>query len=249
MRKKLAYIRIDHEGDAPESEVRVPWRRLLPLRQTWVFLLGKLMTDPIWWLFLSWLPKFLNSRHGLTLTELGLPLVVIYVVADAGSIGGGWLAALFMKRGWSVNRARKTAMFCCACCVLPVMAAASVSSLWTAVAIVSLAAAGHQGWSANLFTLTSDLFPKRAVASVVGIGGFGGALSGMAISTITGWVLQLTGSYVPVFLLAGFGYLMALLVVHLLSPGLKPVEFGWSELQLAAGFSSPGRRAYTGEAS
>ncbi len=212
------------EEDVAEPPVRISWARLLPHRQTWAFLIGKFMTDPTWWFFLSWLPKFLNSRHGLNLTDIGPPLAAIYIMADIGSIGGGWLAAGFLKRGWSVNRARKTAMLCCALAVLPIMFAASVSSLWVAVLFIGLAAAAHQGWSANLFTLTSDMFPRRAVASVVGIGGFGGAIGGMCISTFTGFVLQFTGSYVPVFVMAGSAYLVALLCIQALAPRLEPVD-------------------------
>jgi ACS family hexuronate transporter-like MFS transporter len=215
---ELLYI----QGDAAEPTTRIPWSRLLPHRQTWAMLIAKFMTDPIWWFFLFWLPKFLNSKHGLSLTELGPPLVAIYVAADLGSIGGGWLAGAFIKRGWTVNRARKTAMLCCACCVVPVVFAASVASLWGAVALIGLAAASHQGWSCNLYTLASDMFPRRAVASVVGISGFGGAVGGMIIATFTGFLLQLTGSYVPVFLMAGSAYLLALLIVHLLAPRLEP---------------------------
>jgi ACS family hexuronate transporter-like MFS transporter len=216
--RELAYI----QSDPVEPTGRIPWARLLPYKQTWAFLIGKFLTDPIWWFFLFWLPKFLNTQHGLTLSNLGLPLVVIYLVADGGSIGGGWLASLFLKRGWTVNRARKTAMLCCACCVVPVTFAANVKSLWGAVALVSLAAAAHQGWSANIFTLASDMFPRRAVASVVGIGGFGGAVGGMLIATFTGFLLEFTGSYVPVFIMAGSAYLLALLIIHLLAPRLQP---------------------------
>jgi ACS family hexuronate transporter-like MFS transporter len=219
---ELAYIR----SDAAEPVVKVPWSSLLQHRQTWAFLIAKFLTDPIWWFFLFWLPKFFNTQHGLTLTDLGPPLVVIYVMADGGSIGGGWLASLFMKMGWSPSRARKTAMLCCACCVVPVVAAASVQSLWGAVALVSLAAAAHQGWSANLFTLSSDMFPRHAVASVVGIGGFGGAVGGMLIATFTGFLLQFTGSYVPVFIMAGSAYLIALAVIHWLAPNLEPAALG-----------------------
>jgi ACS family hexuronate transporter-like MFS transporter len=209
---ELAYIR----AGAEESSQRIAWRELLPLRQTWAFAAGKFITDPVWWFFLFWLPKFLNSQHGLTLTELGLPLIVIYLAADAGSIGGGWLAAWFIRRGYAPGAARKFAMLCCACSVVPIMFAARVSSLWSAVALVGLAAAAHQGWSANLFTLTSDMFPRRAVASVVGIGGFAGAAGGMLISTFTGFLLETTGSYIPLFLMAGSAYLVALGVIHLL---------------------------------
>ncbi len=215
---ELSYIR----SDPPASTVKVPWLQLVAHRQTWAFVIGKFLTDPIWWFFLFWLPKFFSSQHGLTLDKLGPPLVVIYIMADAGSIGGGYLAGFFMKRGWTLNRSRKTAMLFCACCIVPVVAAANVQSLWAAVALVSLAAAAHQGWSANLFTLASDMFPRHAVASVVGIGGFGGAVGGMLIATFTGFLLQFTGSYVPVFIMAGSAYLIALAIIHWLVPGLDP---------------------------
>jgi len=212
------------ESDIEESSVKIPWASLLIHRQTWAFAAGKFITDPVWWFLIFWLPKFLNTEHGLTLTELGPPLVAIYVMADVGSIAGGWIASAFLKRGWSANRARKTAMLVCACCAIPIMFAAKARNLWTAVALIGLAAAAHQGWSANLFTLVSDMFPPRAVASVVGIGGFGGAVSGMLIATFTGFLLQYTGSYVPVFVMAGSAYLLALLVIQLLIPKLEPAS-------------------------
>lgn len=215
---ELAYI----ESDREERATRVPWSHLLAHRQTWAFVSGKFITDPVWWFFLFWLPKFLYSQHGLTLIDLGPPLVAIYLMADVGSIAGGGLASLMMSRGWSLNRARKTAMLICAITVLPIVFAANVRSLWGAVALVGLATASHQGWSANLFTLATDLFPRHAVASIVGMGGFGGAVGGMLISTFTGFLLQLTGSYVPVFVIAGSVYLIALLVIHLLTPDLRP---------------------------
>jgi MFS transporter, ACS family, hexuronate transporter len=217
---ELKYI----QSDPSEPVTRIPWTRLLPHRQTWAFLIGKFLTDPIWWFFLFWLPKFLNTNHGLALTQLGPPLVVIYNAACVGSIGGGWLAARFLKAGWSINRARKTAMLICALAIMPIVAAANVQSLWAAVALVSLATAGHQGWSANMFTFASDLFPRRAVASVVGIGGFGGAVGGMFIAAFTGWMLQVTGSYVPMFVIAGSVYLIALAFIHLLAPRMEPAR-------------------------
>jgi MFS transporter, ACS family, hexuronate transporter len=220
---ELGYIQSGPAQGAPaKAGEKISWISLAAHRQAWAFLIGKLLTDPIWWFFLFWLPKFLNARHGLTLTDLGLPLVAIYLSADAGSVAGGWVASWLLKKGWSVNRARKTAMLCCALAVLPVTFADKIDSLWGAVAVISLAAAAHQGWSVNLLTLTSDLFPRRAVASVTGFGGFGGAVSGMAISNVVGFLLQFTGSYVPVFLMAGFAYLVALAAIHLLVPRLEP---------------------------
>lgn len=217
---ELALIR----SDPPEATERVPWARLLKYRQTWAFVIGKFMTDPIWWFFLFWLPKYLHSEYGLTLLGLGAPLVAIYVVADVGSIAGGWVAGRFIKMGWSVNRARKTAMLICGLCVVPVVFVSQVQNVWAAVALIGLATAGHQGWSANIFTLPSDMFPRRTVASVVGIGGFGGAVGGMMIATFTGFLLEATGSYVPVFMMAATAYLLALSVIHFLVPKLEPAQ-------------------------
>jgi len=217
---ELAYIR----SDPPDPEVRIPWRALLPHRQTWAFAIGKFMTDPIWWLYLFWIPDFFHRNHGLDLKSIGLPLVVIYLVADVGSIGGGWISGWLMKRGWTANRARKTAMLLCALCVVPVMFAAYVKSLWLAVALISLAAAAHQGWSANLFTLTSDMFPRKAVGSVVGIGGTSGAIGGMFIAMLVGAILQATQSYMSIFIMAGTMYLLALGIIHLLVPRLEPAR-------------------------
>jgi len=217
---ELAYIR----SDPPDPEARIPWRALLPHRQTWAFALGKFMTDPVWWLYLFWIPDFFHRNHGLDLKSIGLPLVVIYLVADVGSIGGGWISGWLMKRGWTANRARKTAMLLCALCVVPVMFAAYVKSLWLAVALISLAAAAHQGWSANLFTLTSDMFPRKAVGSVVGIGGTAGAVGGMFIAMLVGAILEATRSYMSIFIMAGSMYLVALLVIHLLVPRLEPAQ-------------------------
>jgi len=217
---ELAYIR----SDPIEQTTPIAWAKLFPHRQTWAFAIGKFMTDPIWWLYLFWVPDFLNRNHGLDLKSMGLPLVVIYLVADIGSIGGGWISSRLIKQGWSVNAARKTAMLFCALSVVPIIFAARASNLWLAVALVSLAAAAHQGWSANLFTLTSDMFPRRAVGSVVGIGGMSGAIGGMLIALAVGEILQRTGSYVPIFIIAGSAYLVALVVVHLLAPKLVPAD-------------------------
>lgn len=219
---ELAHIR----SDPPDPEARIPWRRLLPFRQTWAFALGKFMTDPIWWLYLFWVPDFLNKTHGVkvTVSEMGPPLMTIYLVADIGSIGGGWLSSHWIKRGWSHNRARKMAMLICALAVVPIMMAAIVPNLVVAVALISLAAAAHQGWSANLFTLTSDMFPRKAVGSVVGIGGMAGAVGGMFIAMLVGAVLQATQSYVLIFFIAGFAYLVALLIIHLLVPRLEAAK-------------------------
>jgi len=217
---ELAYIRID----PPELETKLAWATLLPHRQTWAFALGKFMTDPIWWVYLFWVPDFLHKTHGVTLLQTGAPLVTIYLIADAGSVGGGWLSSALIQRGWSLNAGRKTAMLACALAVSPIVFASLASRLWVAVALIGLAAAAHQGWSANMFTLASDMFPRRAVASVVGIGGMAGAVGGMLIAKGVGYVLEFTGSYLPVFILAGSTYLLALGVVHWLAPKLEPAR-------------------------
>jgi ACS family hexuronate transporter-like MFS transporter len=219
-RAELNYIR----SDPPEPATPIPWMKLFPHRQTWAFAIGKFMTDPIWWLYLFWIPDFLKRNHGLDLGSSRLPIIVIYLVADIGSIGGGWLSSTLLKRGWAPNRARKTAMLVCALAVVPIVFAAQVKSLWLAVGLVSLAAAAHQGWSANIFTLTSDMFPKQAVGSVVGIGGMAGAIGGMLIALVVGEILETTGSYVPIFIIAGVTYLLALLIIHLLVPKLAAAK-------------------------
>jgi MFS transporter, ACS family, hexuronate transporter len=217
---ELAYI----QSDPPESTARVPWLSLLPHRQAWAFILAKFMTDPIWWFLLFWLPKFLNSQYGLSISKLGLPLVIIYQMATVGSITGGWLSGAFLKRGWQVNRARKTAMLIYALAVVPVVLAARATSLWTAVWLIGLAVAGHQGWSANLFTTASDMFPKRAVASVVGLGTGAGGLGGYLIAKLAGYLLQWNFGYFPLFVIAGSAYVLALLVLQILAPRLEPVQ-------------------------
>lgn len=216
---ELAHIRSD-EADPVTS---LGWATLLRRRETWAYALAKFMTDPVWWLFLFWLPDFLNRTYGLDLKGFGPPLVAIYILSDAGSVAGGWLSSRLMRGGVGVNRARKLAMLACAACVLPVVLATSAANLWLAVLILGLATAGHQGFSANLLTLPSDLFPRAAVASVVGIGGMAGAVGGMLMSKFTGWVLDTTGSYTPILLVAAGAYPLALLFLHLLSPHLRPV--------------------------
>jgi ACS family hexuronate transporter-like MFS transporter len=212
------------QSDPPDAPVHIPWLSLVRHRQTWAVAAAKFGTDPIWWLYLFWIPDFLHRRHGIDLQSMALPLVVIYLIADVGSIGGGWMSSTLLKRGWSANRARKTAMLTCALAVTPIALAANVRAEWLAVLLVAIAAAAHQGWSANVYTLASDMFPRQAVGSVIGFAGMAGAVGGMLIAKITGYVLQTTGSYVPVFLIAASAYLVTLLVVHLLVPRLEPVR-------------------------
>jgi ACS family hexuronate transporter-like MFS transporter len=203
---------------------RIPWSRLIPHRVTWALVIARFMTDPVWWFYLYWVPKFLNQNNGIDLGQLTLPLIVIYVAADMGSIFGGWLSSMLLKRGWTSSSSRKTAMLVCALLVTPIAAAPWLSNLWAEVALLSLATAGHQGWSANLYTLVSDVFPKQAVASVVGLSGFGGSIGGMLVASATGLILQATGSYVAVFAWGASAYVIALGLLQLIQPQFTPVD-------------------------
>lgn len=220
-RGELAYIR----SDPVEATTAVPWLSLLKHRQTWAFFIGKFLTDPIWWFYLYWLPKFLDANFGVKLAGLAAPLVAIYLVADVGSVGGGWVSSHLIKRGWTVNAARKTTMLIAALLIVPTMFAPHAKSLWVAVAIVSVAAASHQWWSANIFTTASDMFPRRAVASVVGIGGFAGAMGGVLFQRATGRILEATNNnYSIIFMVCGLAYVTALLIMHLMVPRLEPAK-------------------------
>ena len=195
---------------------------LLANRGSWAFIIGKFVTDPVWWFYSFWIPSFLSKAYGVDLTSVGPPLIMIYLAADAGSIGGGWLYKGFASRGWTPNAARKTAMLICAGAATPVMLLLWVQNLWPGVALIGLAAAAHQGWSANLFTLVSDTFPKRDVASVVGMGGLAGAVSGLLISPVVGYWLDFSnGAYRPIFFVAGTAYLGALLLIQIFVPQLR----------------------------
>ncbi len=217
---ELDYIRCDPS----ETIGKVKWSALLPHRQTYVFVVGKFLTDPIWWFYLFWIPDFLQRRHNLALMNIGIPILAIYVISDVGSVGGGWLSSRLMNRGHTVNAARKIALLICALFVTPIVFAYRMESLWGAVLLIGLAAAAHQGFSANLYTLTSDMFPAPAVGSVVGIGGMAGAVGGMLIAEVVGHALQWTGSYMIPFLMAGSAYLIALFLIHLLAPKLEPAK-------------------------
>ena len=217
---ELAHI----ESDPADPVEKTPWLQLLRYRETWAYAIGKFLIDPIWWMFLFWLPDFLAKRHGLDLKTFGLPVVAIYLMSDVGSVGGGWFSSRMIKRGWSINRARKTVMLVCALLAVPVAFAAMASNLWVAVVIIGVATAAHQGFSANLYTLPGDVFTRSAVGSVVGIGGMIGAIGGMAMAKYAGYVLDKIGSYTPIFVLAASAYLLALLAIHILSPRLEPVK-------------------------
>jgi ACS family hexuronate transporter-like MFS transporter len=215
-----AYIR----GDSAEPETKLRWLSLFPHKQTWAFALAKFITDPIWWFLLFWVPDFLQREHGLSLLQIGPPIVVIYLMADGGSVAGGWLSTFLIHRGRSVNFSRKMAMLVCAASVVPVVFAPKMSSTAGAVLLLGLAAAAHQGFSANLYTISSDMFPRKAVASIVGIGGMAGALGGLLIAKVVSYFLQWTGSYSIPFFIAGSAYLVALGLVQILAPGLQPVK-------------------------
>ncbi len=217
-------LRLIQSDPEQATVIAVPWRKMLKSRQAWAVGLGKFFTDPIWFVYLFWMPDFLSRNLGLDLKGMALPLFVIYSGASVGSIGGGWLSSALIKRGWALNPSRKTAMLACALAVTPIILAARTSNAWFAVCLVAVAAGAHQGWSANIYTLASDMFPRGAVASVVGFGTLLGTVSGMFISKMVGYILQKTGSYVPIFVLAGTAYLIALAFVQVLAPRLERAE-------------------------
>jgi ACS family hexuronate transporter-like MFS transporter len=208
-------------SDPIEPSHPIPWAKLFPIRQTWAFSIGKFLTDPIWWFWLFWAPPFFNEHFGVDLKHIGLPLIVIYNMASVGSIGGGWIASGFARLGWTHNMARKSALLICALCVLPVMCTPFVPFKWVAVGLIGLAAAAHQGFSANLFALSGDMFPRQAVGSVVGIGGMFGAIGGMLFQAAAGVVVDKTHSFVILFLIAGSSYILAVLIIQLLAPRLE----------------------------
>ncbi|MES2156163.1 MAG: MFS transporter [Pseudomonadota bacterium] len=218
--EELAYIRQD-PADPVEP---IGWGKLVTIKETWAYAIGKFCIDPIWWFFLFWLPGYLGTRYGLDLISFGPPLVAIYLLSDGGSVFGGWMSGRLMKAGKSVNAARKLTMLLCACAVLPIFFAQSIDNLWLAVLVIGIATAAHQAFSANLYTLPSDLFPRGAVGSVVGIGGTVGAIGGMVMAKYAGYVLDSIGSYTPLFAVAGSAYFVALAAVHLLSPRLERIS-------------------------
>jgi ACS family hexuronate transporter-like MFS transporter len=228
-RRELDYI----QSDPPEPTVKIPWLRLLPHRQTWAFVIAKFATDSIWRWYLYLLPLFFAQVFKLDIAHFGPPFVVIYVLADLGSIGGGWLSSRLIKGGRSINFGRKIALLVCALCVVPVALVTQISQMWVAVVLVGVAAAAHQGWSANLFTTASDMFPKQAVGSVVGLGGMAGAVGAMLILKLTGWILgdnPNAASFAPLFIIAGSAYLLSLLIIHLLVPRLESAKIQTSEV-------------------
>ena len=226
--EELAYIEQDGEDPAGKP---LTWREALRQRQAWYFIAGKFFTDPVWYLFLFWLPDFFSRTQGLELfpkgdtgilATIGPALIVVYLLADIGSIAGGWFSSHLIKRGWSVNAARKTTLFIAALCALPLVMIASIDNTLVVVALIGLGTAGHQAFSSNIFAMISDLYPRRAIATVAGMGGLAGSIGGILIAQATGWTLELTGSYVPIVIYAGLGYLIALTVIHLLVPRMEP---------------------------
>ena len=213
-----------YQEAAIEMGPSIPWRRLLGYRQTWAFSTAKFITDPVWWFYLFWMPSYFSARFHLDLSHLGLPLIIVYNASAVGSIVGGWLPAPFRRLGLSAVHARLAAMFCCACLVVPIFTAAYVQSEWAAIALLSAAAAAHQGFSANLYSTTSDMFPRSAVGSVTGIGSMAGSAGGALLAFYAGHILQRTHSYSSLFFFAAGAYLIALAAMSLLAPGLKKVE-------------------------
>ena len=224
-KEELAYILSDNDATVPVSDKKIPWSKVLPLRQTWAFAVAKI-PDAVWWFYLFWGGMFLNDKYHLDIKKLALPMIIIYVVADLGSIAGGWTSSFFIKRGWSVNKARKVTLLICSLLILPVSTATLFDNQWIAIALISLAAASHQAWSANVFTLVSDVFPKKATASVVGLGGMIGVVAGILADFFLGQVLKGKGTdgYFWAFLIAGFVYLIVLGIVQLLMPTLTPLD-------------------------
>ena len=227
---ELAHIHSDNEEDT-SNEKPITWGTLFRVRQTYVFIAGKLLTDPIWWFFLFWLPSYFSTSFNLDLKKPGWPLVIIYMATSIGSIGGGYLSSYFIQKGWPVYKARKTAMFIFALCVLPIMSAKYATNMWVAVALISLAAAAHQAWSANIFTVASDMFPKKAISSVVGIGGMAGSVGGVLFPIFVGYILETyrqlgdsTAGYNIIFFVCGLMYMLAWAVMHFISPKMTPYK-------------------------
>lgn len=221
-KEELDYIQSDSEVESVE---KLPWKAVLPKRQTWAFAAAKI-TDAVWWFYLFWGAKFLTAQFGVNIKEIGIPFLIMYLLADGGSIFGGWISGAFLRKGWELNKARKMTLLMCALIILPVSYVAITESKWLAVVLIGIAAAGHQAWSANIFTLVSDVFPKKAVASVTGIGGMVGAVAGIIGDKALGKVLDASGNtgYFWAFLISGSLYLVILGIVHLIMPKMKPLD-------------------------
>ncbi len=212
-------------GNKKEETRAVPYSTVLFKKETIILCLVRFISDPTWWFLLFWLPKFLNEKHGVTLIDIGLPMITIYVIADAGSVGGGWLSSYFIKKNKSVDFARKITMLICAVSVIPIVFASQTANLYIAVGLISLAAAAHTGWMANVYAIISDVFPRHAIGSVTGLSTLSAVAGGMAYATAVGFILEITGSYFLIFLISGFAYLTAWIILRLGIPEIKPVQF------------------------
>jgi ACS family hexuronate transporter-like MFS transporter len=218
---ELDYINQDENLNNTEKVFK--WRDLFKHRETVAICSTRFISDWVWWFFLFWIPDFLSKTHGVDIKEVVLPLIVIYAVSSVGGIGGGWLSSKFIRMGKSIDFSRKTAILVCAIIVLPVMLVSSVNNLWAAVALITLAAAGHQGWAANIFTIVSDIYPKNAVASMIGLSGFAGAIGGALSASFVGLLLETTGSYLLIFLIAASVYLVNWLILKVFIKEIKPI--------------------------
>jgi ACS family hexuronate transporter-like MFS transporter len=207
-----------------EATASIGYGRLLRHHETWVFLLARALTEPVWWFYLFWAPKFLSASRGISLSHVGLPLVTMYLMANAGGLMGGWISSTLIKRGWTINAARKLAVLVCALCVIPVAFASSVHDAWVAIGILGLAMAGHQGWASNLFAMLSDIYPSKAVASVTGLTGIGAAIAGALAAAGIGYVLDETGSYLPILIWASISYLVVLAEIHIFIPTIQRID-------------------------
>ena len=218
---ELAWI----EHDPPEKLEQLPWRRLVTTREAWAFALAKFLTDPVWFLMLFWLPKYFNSTYGVDLKVVLLPMIIMYLLSDLGSIAGGWLSSRLIQRGHTANFARKITLLISGCCVLPLLFVSGLENMWLAVVLIGIALAGHQSFSSNLLSIPPDMLPKRAVGSAIGLGGFAGGIGGMIMAKSTGMVLDATGgNYTYIFMACTVVYFLAVLAIHLLSPRLARVE-------------------------
>lgn len=222
--KKEEYLYIMQDKGETESKNGIKWIQLFKYKQTLALCVTRFISDWVWWFFLFWIPAFLNQTHGVNINELVLPLIIIYVVSIIGGIAGGWLSSKFLQMGKNLDFSRKTAILICAFVVLPVVLVHQIHNLWVAVVLIAIAAAGHQGWAANMFTLCSDIYPKNAVGSIVGLIGFAGALGGAISATLIGFLLETTGSYFLIFLIASGVYLINWLVIKILIKEIKPIE-------------------------
>lgn len=229
-KEELDYINSDSVAEA--DDVHIPWIKLFRLKQTWAFIIGKFFTDPIWYFFLFWLPSYFNSTFHLDLKKPSLPLVIVYTATTIGAIGGGYLSSFLIKKGWLVYKSRKFVLFLSAVAVLPIMLARYTTDMWVVIWLISLSVAGNSAWSANIYTIVSDMLPKKAVSSVIGIGGMAGAIGGVIFPLFIGFILDyykgidnLVGGYNVIFIVCGLSFMIAWLLIHFLTPKMKPVQF------------------------